>query len=48
MPRPKKTEQPEKQDTVKMTRRGIVFDAPKEDVPNMLLNGWVKVDDDNR
>ena len=29
--------------TVKMTRDGRVVDAPLDDVPNMLLNGWVKV-----
>ena len=33
---------PEKKPLVKMTRKGIVFEAPGEDVPNMVKNGWVR------
>ena len=32
--------------TVKMVRKGRVFDAPSGDIPNMLKNGWVIVDEE--
>jgi hypothetical protein len=38
---PKEIDQPPKKiEFVAMRRNRVVFDAPKEDIPNMLKNGW--------
>ena len=43
---PETPEVPQEPVFVKMVRKGRVFDAPAVDVPNMLKNGWMVVDEE--
>lgn len=43
-PRKASAEVAPKEPAILMRRRGRTVEAPKRDVPNMLANGWERVD----